>query len=630
MADPLTLKDHHKEARIFQGRLLFTLIIIIVLVGFLVTRYHHLQINRHADFTTKAEANRIHTQSIAPVRGLIYDRLGNLLSENQPSFSLNIVIERVADLDQTLEELQSLIEVTDNHISEFRKRLKQRSRRPYAPTPLRYNLSDEEIARLAVEEYRLPGLEVHAELVRHYPQKELFAHTLGYVASINERDLQRLEKDDRLSDYRGVFTIGKTGIERVYEDRLLGITGARHVETNAKGRVLETLEENPAIAGDNLTLFLDSNMQAVAAEKLSGFRGAVVALETKTGGVLTAYSNPSFNPNLFVTGINQKDYNLLRDSKDLPLFNRVLQGQYPPASTIKPMLGLAGLEHNVVTAGYTVNDPGWYQLPDEERFFRDWKKKGHGDKVDIDQAIAESCDVYFYDLAYRMGIDRMSEYLGRFGFGIKTGVDLTSESSGLLPNRNWKKKARGMPWFPGDTLNVSIGQGDMLATPMQLAVATAIIANRGERIRPRMVKKINNRELPPIKEAPLLLNNDSNWDIIIESMTNVVHGPRGTAKIISRKLDYKISGKTGTAQVIGIAQDEEYDAEEVALRNRDHALFIAFAPSEDPEIAVSVIVENGEHGSSTAAPIARAIIDEYFASKKEQQLSLTTGDFNGG
>lgn len=624
MADPLTLKNHSQENRIFKARLQWLLLFVFCLTVVLLYRYYYLQISRHAEFITRADANRIHTQTLLPTRGLIFDRNGVILADNQPSFSLDLVPEKIADIKTTIATLQTLLNINEDHIKKFHTRLKQRGRRPYEPVPLRYRLNDKEIAIIAVNEYRLPGVEVQAKLVRYYPKHSLFAHSVGYVGSINRKELQRLEDSGRLQNYKGIYSIGKIGIERVYETALLGSSGVQNVETNARGRVLrvlpsEVLKFQPAKPGDNLTLFLDSQLQATAVRALGEHRGAVVAIEIETGGVLVSASTPAYDPNLFVTGISYDDYNALRDSWKVPLFNRVLQGQYPPGSTLKPFIGLSGLDQRVISPTYSVEDPGYYQLPNDERFYRDWKKGGHGEKINLKTAITESCDTYFYDLAYRLGIDRIAPMLGQFGFGSITDIDQSTERAGLLPTREWKKAYRRMPWFPGDTLNIGIGQGNMLTTPLQLANATATLARKGFAIRPTILKEVNNEGRSIERHQTVKLNNETHWQTIFASMEAVVHSWRGTAKGISQNLPYRIAGKTGTAQVVGIKQGEEYDAEQVTLRNRDHALFIAFAPADNPKIAVAVIVENGEHGSSTAAPIARQVMDAYLLPTMTQQ-----------
>lgn len=613
MAEYFALKDAYLESRLFRVRLTWLCSAIACMTLALIVRYFTLQVIRYDDFATRSDANRILSQAVPSPRGLIFDREGILLANSRASFSLNIVRERTDNLEQTLNDLQALITITPDQIQRFHKSFYKRGRRPYESMPLRYQLTDEEIAIIAVNEWRLPGVEVAAQLVRHYPLGKLTAHNIGYMGSINDDDLVKLEKDGKLHKYEGIYSIGKLGLERIYEDLLFGIPGARHVEVNARGQVLREIGKQAPQAGKNFHLFLDKDLQQLTTEKLGDQRGGVVAIEIKTGGVVTAVSTPTFNPNLFVTGIAGKDYNALQENWQLPLFNRILQGQYPPGSTLKPVMALAGLEEKVVTPGYAIYDPGYFQLPGDKRQYRDWKKQGHGSQVNLNQAIAESCDIYFYRLGHQLGVDRISANFHQFGLGQKTGIDLTFERGGVLPTREWKKKRSGLPWFPGDTINISIGQGDMLVTPFQLAYMTSIIASRGKRIVPRMVERIGD-QLTPLQELPpLVLRDDRNWDYIIKGMTDVVHGPRGTASHLSRNITYHMAGKTGTAQVIGIKQNEKYDAKLVALRNRDHALFIAFAPVEDPQIAVAVIIENGEHGSSAAAPVAKALIDAYLA-----------------
>ena len=608
MAEPQHLKDHHREARIFAHRVILAAFLGLVLFGVLIARFYNLQVTHHSDYVTRSDRNRVHVQPIAPTRGLIYDRNGVLLADNRPSYTLSLIKERARNLEETVGLLQELVPISDGELEKFRKRLRQR-RRPFEAVPLRYRLTEAEIARLAVNEYRLPGVEVEAQLVRHYPYKDLFAHSVGYVGRINERELSSFD-EERYQRYSGTHTIGKIGLEKQYESLLLGNVGNQNVETNARGRVLRVLERTDPEPGRNLTLHLDSHLQQVAFEALGERRGAVVAIEVESGGVLSMTSTPSYDPNLFVTGISFKDYRALNQSLDLPLLNRTLQGQYPAASTVKPMLGLAALHHKVIDTSFKVRDPGYYQLKGDERLYRDWKRRGHGTWVDLRQAIVESCDTFYYDLAFRMGIDLMSPFGEQFGLGSRTGVDVPSERKGIWPSRQWKRQARGLPWFPGDSLNMGIGQGDVLVTPIQLAVMTSTLASRGTRIRPHLVKAIGEEVLPKevvqqVEVAP------EHWDYIFDSMEQVVHGRRGTAQRIRRGATYRMAGKTGTAQVVGIAQDEKYDSEKLAERQRDHALFIGYAPADKPQIAVAVIVENAEHGSSAAAPIARKLFDAY-------------------
>ncbi len=607
------LKDTFLESRIYFGRLLLASVIILSLLGVLVGRYSYLQITQHDIYKTQSDRNRVHVQSVPPTRGLIYDRYGKLLAENQPSYTLTLVKERVKDLPQSLSLLQALLTVSDAEIEKFNKR--QRSRRPFEGVPLRFRLSEEEIALLAVNRYRLPGVEVKAELVRNYPYGELFAHTVGYVGRINEREQKRIDP----VNYAGSHHIGKIGLEKKYQELLHGQVGFENVETDARGRVLRVLERTDPVPGADIQLFIDSKVQEVAYSALLGAdghsRGSLVAIDPKTGGVIAIVSTPSFNPNYFVNGISNKNYSALRDSLDLPLFNRSLQGQYPPGSTVKPIFGLAGLDYGTITPQSVIYDPGWYRLPNDERRYRDWtwavRRGGHGKKVDLHQAIVESCDTYFYDLAYKLGIDNIHEFGSKFGLGKLSHIDLTSESKGLLPSRQWKRDNYRSPWFPGETLSLGIGQGYMLTTPLQLAISTATIASRGIRMQPRVLKSINGEEQEPVVAEVIELQDEQSWQVTIDGMRDVIHSIKGTARRIGKGAQYKMAGKTGTAQVVGIKQGEKYDEEMVAIRNRDHALFVGFAPLENPQIAIAVIVENAGHGGSKAAPIARKVFDAY-------------------
>lgn len=605
MAERLTLKDPYKEMRVFGARILVSGLFMLTMFGVLAYRYFDLQVRQYEKYRTESDRNRVQLQPVPPRRGLIYDRNGVLLAGNVASYSLNVVKEQVDDLEQTLQILRSLIELDDDDIAKFRQRL--RERRPYQAVPLKARLSEEEIAVLAVNRFRLPGVDVDAELVRNYPHGELLAHSIGYVGRISDKELPDLDP----VNYSGTHYIGKIGVERFYENELHGNVGYQNVETNARGRVLRVLERTDPEPGKDVQLYLDVKLQAVAQEALGDNLGAVVAIDPKTGGVLALVSKPGFDPNLFVTGISSKAFRALNESLDRPLYNRALQGQYPPGSTVKPLYALAGLYYGVVTPATRVPDPGWYQLPNDSRFYRDWKRGGHGGSVDMRQAIVESCDVYFYDLAHRLSIDRMHDFAVNFGLGERTGIDNTHERPGLMPSRAWKRQARKMAWFPGETLSAGIGQGYVLATPLQLAVLTATLANRGERFEPRLVQRIGDQVVHVPEASRVRMSNEAGWDVVISAMEEVVHGARGTAKATGRDAQYRMAGKTGTAQVVGYAQGIKYDASQVAKRQRDHALYIAFAPVEDPQIALAIIVENGEHGSSMAAPIARKVFDAY-------------------
>ncbi|PCJ38363.1 MAG: penicillin-binding protein 2 [Cellvibrionales bacterium] len=606
MADFSTLKNPQRESRLYVARASFTLLVVFLLLGVLLWRYHDLQINRHQDFATLADNNRIHVRALPPARGLIYDRNGVLLADNRPGFTLSIVVERTKNIEQLLSDVGELLTFKETELARFEKLVKRR--RPYESVPLRFNLSESEQALIAVNEHRLSGVEVSAQLIREYPLAHELAHVVGYTGRINERELKRFDP----KRYKGSHMTGKTGLEKFYEDQLLGEVGYEHVETNARGRVMRVLERTDPVPGADLHLFLDSRLQKVAIDALGEERGAVVAIDTTTGGVLALASMPSFDPNPFVTGISTKAYKALTGSPAQPLFDRALRGQYPPGSTVKPVFGLAALDSGTVTMGYRIYDPGFYQLEGEKRKYRDWKRGGHGSKISLYDAIVQSCDVYFYDAGFRSGIDVLHDYGTRFGYGDKTGIDLPAEARGIMPSRDWKLGARGRVWYPGDTVNVSIGQGFMLATPLQMAVAVSRLATRGEVREPKMVSAVGN-ELTPVVSDPAIIDIPSRyWDLVLDAMVGVVRDLRGTARRAVGEIDYTMAGKTGTAQVVGIKQDEKYDASKLAKLQLDHALFIAFAPVENPRIAVAVIVENGEHGSSTAAPVARDVINTYF------------------
>ncbi len=610
MAMRLTIKDNIRESRLFNERAAIALFITVLLLLFIGGRLVYLQVISHAHYTTLSDGNRISIVAVPPLRGFIYDRNGVLLAQNIPSFSLEIIPEQVGDLEHTIDELRRIIAISDEDIRRFYRQLRQK--RSFNSITLRFHLNDSEIAQFAVNRHLFPGVETEARVIRHYPHGELTAHVVGYVGRINEDELRQLDA----SNYSATHFIGKVGIERYYERALHGQVGFNQIEVNALGRRLREADHTAPIPGGNVHLTLDARLQQVAEQALDGRRGAVVAIDPRNGDVLAFVSTPAFDPNLFVTGIDVPTYNHLQHSPDKPLFNRALNGQYPPGSTVKPLIGLAGLEFRQVRINTTTFCPGWFSLEGDSHRYRDWRQHGHG-STDLEKAIIESCDVYFYDLARTLGIDRIHEYLSLFNLGRVTGIDLRNESPGLLPSREWKRAQRQQPWYPGETLITGIGQGYMLATPLQLAQATATLAMNGQTYTPRLVDSIErpadgNREaitrepLPPIE-----IVDATNWLDIVESMRKTVHTIRGTAYGISQGAGYKIAGKTGTAQVFGIGQDEEYIQEDVAERLRDHALFISFAPIDDPRIAVAVIVENGGSGATTAAPVARRVMDFY-------------------
>ena len=606
------MQDWARETRITHGRVtVLAALMVLVMMG-LLYRYFSLQVIQNQEFRAQSDRNRIAVRTVAPTRGVIVDRSGNLLAVNQPSFTLAITPERAENLDSVLTTLSDLLGLTETDIELFKEARKRR--RPLSPVPLKYRLTDEELAVIAVNKHVLSGVSVLSELTRHYPEGDLLGHALGYVGRIGIDDVDESEKEA----YRGISHIGKVGLEAYYEDVLKGGLGVSRIETNARGVELDVIDRIEPVPGAELTLHLDIELQRVAAAAMGDMRGAVVALDPRTGGVLSAVSNPRYDPNKFVNGISFSDYAQLRDSRDAPLLNRVIQGQYPPASTIKPMLGLAGLNRDLITIDTAIPDPGYYQLPGDPRRYRDWilrvRGTGHAQEMNLRDSIAQSCDVYFYELANRFGIDALAESLEEFGIGSLTGVDLPSEKRGILPSSEWKRRVIGSSWYGGETLIVGIGQGYMLATPLQLAVATTVLATRGAAFKPTFVAAVDGRSVEP---EPLLnvSAETAYWDEVFAGMVDTVSSVRGTAFGMRSGLTYSVAGKTGTAQVVGIAQDATYDEEALSEYQRNHGWFIAFAPVENPEIVLAVLTENSGGGSS-AYPVARAMLD-YWMSRDE-------------
>lgn len=598
------LKDHSSEARLFRHRSIVSIIIIVILISLVVTRLVYLQILDHQHYTTLSNDNRVKLVPVGPTRGLIYDRNGIILAENQAAYRLEIIPEKVEDMDTLLEQLSTLINIQGHHLKQFNKALKQK--RTFDNIPLRFRLNDQEVAKVSAIQHRLSGVQITASLNRYYPFAGIFAHVIGYVGRKDTQDLKQID----VTNYLDTSHVGKSGIEKFYEKHLHGTVGYQQVETNAQGRVIRILKDTPPTAGQDLHLTIDAPMQTIATQALGDYNGSIVALDVSSGQVLSMVSNPGFNPNLFVNGIAYKDYNALRDSDSQPLYNRALLGRYPPGSTIKPFIGLAGLKYGVTNQQYEIYCPGYYIIPfGEERKFRDWKESGHG-VMDLDGSITESCDVYFYHLSLNLSIDRIHPFLKSFGFGKKTHIDMPIENAGLLPSREWKRKNRRQPWFPGETLNTAIGQGFLLSTPLQLAVATATLANRGYATQPRLVLGQTSAKKKSSIDPLLESVQEDHWNYIHNAMINVVHRRSGTARKIA-KTAYKIAGKTGTSQVFGIKQEEKYDAASIDIKLRDHALFIAYAPADNPRIAIAVVVENGGGGGSVAAPIASKVIDFY-------------------
>ncbi|MEM9402413.1 MAG: penicillin-binding protein 2 [Pseudomonadota bacterium] len=618
-----SIKDHHGERRLFVARIVLAIIIATVMLGAVVSRLYQLQIVNQEQYSARAEGNRIRTEPVAPIRGLVLDREGRVLAENLPAYQLELIPEQVEDIDDTLQRLAGLGLIDADDIDEIKAASRQRQR--FLPVTLNPRLSDEDIARFAVNRARFPGIEFQPRLVRHYPNGDAVAHVLGYVSAMTRDDLATLDA----ARYAGTRQTGRIGIEARYEDFLHGSAGLRNTVTNARGRQIgsETRtetgtlpEDRPPEPGDNLVMTLDLDLQLLAAELMRDRRGSIVAMDPNTGDILAMVSAPTFDPNLFAQGMTQAQFDAVTTDPDRPLFNRAVLGTYPPGSTIKPMLALAALETGATNLTRKSMCRGWFSLPDDDHRYRDWKPEGHG-LIDLHGAVEQSCDVYFYEIANDLGIDRMHDYLDRFGLGKRTGIDLNGERTGVNPSTEWKRNAfrdrDQKRWYLGETIIASIGQGYMTATPLQLTVAVAAMATRGTTVQPRLVQfavdPISGEQqlFDPVTLADVGIDNEFYWDDIIASMAGVLHEITGTAYAAGLGAKYKMAGKSGTSQVISIAQDEEYKEEEIEERLRDHALFIAFAPLENPTIAVTVIVENGSSGSTTAAPIARQIMDRY-------------------
>jgi penicillin-binding protein 2 len=623
MARRVRFKDPWIEQRSFTRRAVVGMIVATVLLGLVAVRLFYLQVIRYDHYAELSQGNRVRLEPLPPDRGVIFDRKGRVLAENSPAYQLELTREQVPDLDATLARLVALGLIEADDTDRIRRLV--RSRRPFEGVPIRAQLTDAEIGRYAVHRHELRGVDLRTRLARFYPYGESAVHALGYVGTLSEDDLKRVDAER----YAGLATIGKNGIERHYEDVLHGTVGHREVMVNAEGRSVESLgrggvplRRREPIAGRDLYTTLDIDLQRVAEEALAGKRGAIVAIDPWTGDVLALASLPTFDANKFARGISAADYRALIDSIDRPLFNRAIRGVYPPGSTIKPLMALAGLEYGVIEPADSVRCPGYFRLPGSRHRFRDWRKQGHG-TVDMNEAVMTSCDVYFYTLATTLGIERMHESMTHLGFGAPTGIDIDGEKGGLVPSPEWKRQAfkrrEQQVWFPGETVITGIGQGFWLVTPLQLANAAAVVATRGRHYRPRLVDAVRDprsgaiNKVAPVPLPPIELKNPQNWDAIIESMVAVTSGPRGTAVVASRGARYRIAGKTGTAQVFTVGQSERYNENEVDERLRDHALFIAFAPADDPKLAVAVLVENGGHGSSAAAPVARKLFDAYLA-----------------
>jgi penicillin-binding protein 2 len=620
MRRAVRIKDHWREQRLFGTRTQVAMIAAAALMSLVMGRLFYLQVIKHSYYSELSQGNRVRLEPMPPDRGLIYDRTGAVLAENTPAYELELTPEQVPDVPDTLRRLAALNLVDGDQIPSLERLI--RASRKFSPVPLRLSLSETDIATFSVRQYEFPGVEIQTRLARWYPFGESAVHALGYVGIISEDDLKHIDRDE----YGGSALIGKSGLESAYEKELHGAAGQQQVVVNAQGRHVDSLggvpirlESKPPRGGNDLILGIDMRIQRIAESALSGRRGAVVALDPNTGNIVALVSTPTFDPNKFTRGISTKEYVALRDDIDKPLFDRALRGTYPPGSTIKPFMGLAGLEHDAIEPTTVRNCHGGFTLPGSSHVYRDWKKEGHG-AVDMRRAIATSCDVYFYGLAEALGIDHIHTAMSELGFGKLTGIDISGERPGLVPSPAWKQQAYKQAWYPGETVIVGIGQGYLLATPLQLAHAAGIIATRGKNFRPRLVTAVRDavtrqvNALAPIEDHSLTLHDRSHWDVIIEGMEKVME-PGGTGAASARGAPYRMAGKSGTAQVFNIGQNQKYDAGRVTERLRDHALFIVFAPAEAPKLVVAVLVENGGHGGSAAAPIARRVLDAYLLGK---------------
>lgn len=609
------IRDHLREAAVVQSRLVMISFLVLLLAVILIVRLAYLQVVQFDKFSDLANRNRVSTHPIAPVRGLIFDRNGMPLAANERAYNLEILPKQVEDMDALLNSIGELVELSEKDVEQFKKLVKYRP--SFQRQVLRANLTEKEAARYSAHQHNLAGSYLVAALQRSYPEGELMGHVLGYVGRINDKDVKRIDKQA----YGGTHYIGKLGIEEKYESVLLGEVGSEDIETNAHGQQVRALTRQLPKTGKTLFLSLDTELQRKVESLLSEVEGAAVALDPKSGEVLAFVSVPGYDTNPFVNGISSKAYSVLRESDRRPLLNRALNGRYAPGSTIKGFMGLISMTSGIPSSE-TVFGPGWYSLPNSRHRYRCWKKNGHG-KVDLHDAITQSCDVYFYRNAKRLGIDRLHEGMSEFGFGKITGIDIPNEPSGLMPSREWKKRARGQPWYPGETVITGIGQGYMLATPLQLATAVALLANRGQPIIPHFLTAVQDpddgtlEQLEYEKPEKLSSISDAAYAEVIQAMRDVVHGPRGTARKIGKGLEYEIAGKTGTAQVKSIPQGQKYDKENTPKKYRDHSLFVAFAPVDDPKIALAVIIEHGGGGSKVAAPIAGKIIDYYLVDRLE-------------
>ncbi len=603
-------KHQHLHAKVHEqnltsARAFVGIIFIGLMIAVLLIRVAYLQITDHQKYKTLSNKNQLRLVPIAPPRGLIYDRNGKLLAKNIPAFHLALIPDDIEDIPHVLQEINKIIPLDAHLRKAFLEKVENNP--SHQRQIIKIKLTEEEVSRFAVNQYRFPGVFLMVDLIRDYPYGELLAHVVGYVSEANKEDLAKIDKNR----YAGTYHIGKIGLEKYYEDTLQGVPGYQQMETDVLGREVRSLATMPATAGTDLHLTIDIDLQRIATEALGENKGAVVVIDPNNGEVLALASTPSFDPNLFVRGLDNFTYNSLRNAPQRPLFNRAIQGQYPPGSTVKPIVALAGLSTEKVTPAQKVFDPGWYQLNGAGRFYRDWQEKGHG-WTDLEKSIRESCDIYYYQLAEKLGISQLSTWFSDVGLGKLTGIDLPGEQKGIVPSIQWKKKALGTVWYPGETIITGIGQGYTTATPLQLAVMASYIANKGQAYSLHLNKTLNPKKLPPLK-----ITDEKNWEVIIEPMHQVTQHPKGTAFKYFSGFAVDVAGKTGTSQVFGIKQNEKYEHDKVAQHLRDHSLFIGFAPVSQPNVAIAVLLEN----QRASAQVARVVLEKYFTEIKHVEQS---------
>lgn len=622
------IRDYTAEAKLFTRRAIVAFISILAFVGVLLGNLYYIQVEQYQDYKTRSNDNRIKIVPIAPNRGLIYDRNGKLLASNRPVFNLEITPEKVADIDQTIAGLRKIVPISDEQVETFKKERLQTRR--FSSVPLLTQLSEQDVAKISVYQYKFPGVEVTAVLKRYYPYGSALTHVLGYVSRINDRDIRRLTEEDKISNYQATHDIGKIGIERFYENTLHGTSGYQEVEVNSRGRVIRTLKYVPPIPGKDLVLNLDIDLQQYAFKLMDKRRGSIIILDPKDNGVLAMISSPSYDPNAFVHGISSKAYNKLLNDPDRPLVNRATLGIYPPASTVKPLIAVAALSEGVITPETTRNDPGIWYIPNarSHKGYRDWSRWGHG-VVDVKKALEESVDTFFYQVAFDLGIDRLSKWMNKFGYGELTGIDLHEESSANMPTREWKRARHRTQWYQGDTIPVGIGQGYWTATPMQIAKALSVLVSHGKVRAPHLLRATIDKTAPsakpvlsPIKTYPSITGvKESYWNLAEEGMHLVATGHRGTARRSFYGAKYEAAVKSGTAQVYGLKEGEKYNADDIAEHLRDHALLMGFAPLDDPKVIVSMVLENAGGGSGVGGPIARQIFDHVILNNDETDSS---------